>query len=54
VTIENAPGTLEPEAEFAAISRISRFEALSCSQTVSYGLFCLSPKMYLVSRMPVT
>jgi hypothetical protein len=27
-TIENAPGTLEPEAEFAATSRISSFEAL--------------------------
>jgi hypothetical protein len=44
----------KPEAEFAAPSRISYFEALSCSQTVSYGLFCLSPKVYLVSRMSVT
>ena len=24
------------------------------SQTASYGLFCLSPKVYLVSRMSVT
>ena len=44
----------KPEAEFAATSRISHFEALSCSQTVYYGLFCLSPKVYLVSRMSVT